>query len=358
MCAAFPRVCSAKNANTHTPRVELGLDTLNFLLRFSPVFGKMLRKKKEMLTRALLRSTLVAAVARHRHRHHHRGFFSSSFRRVSGNSRAFGNNTQRRRRRRQTTSTMRSSSFSDDANAVTSNNNDNNDNEEKKRSLRAKIKSRLKTHASREEELRDSEVICEKIMGMRAYREAKTMCVYIAHPKLHEVDCSRLIREALSSSSSEREKEEEEKKVYVPIVDDRNSNVRFLRIWDLEKDLEKRTMGIMEPTETDWRTNERREDLADLKDDERLDLVITPGLAFDETCKRLGRGGGYYDKFLREGKGREAVKIGLAYDAQIVDGEAEDEAIPLDPWDVVLDVVVSKSRDFYREKVEDANFRT
>jgi hypothetical protein len=31
--------------------------------------------------------------------------------------------------------------------------------------------------------------------------------------------------------------------VYVPIVDDRNSNVRFLRIWDLEKDLEKRTMG-------------------------------------------------------------------------------------------------------------------
>jgi 5-formyltetrahydrofolate cyclo-ligase len=247
---------------------------------------------------------------------------------------------------------MRSSSFSDDANnAVTS---DNDDNEEKKRSLRAKIKSRLKTHASREEELRDSEVICEKIMGMRAYREAKTMCVYIAHPKLHEVDCSTLIREALSSSSSssEREKEEEEKKVYVPIVDDKNSNVRFLRIRDLEKDLEKRTMGIMEPTETDWRTNERREDLADLKDDERLDLVITPGLAFDETCKRLGRGGGYYDKFLREGKGREAVKIGLAYDAQIVDGEAEDEAIPLDPWDVVLDVVVSKSREFYREKVD------
>ena len=254
---------------------------------------------------------------------------------------------------------MRSSSFSDDANAVTSNNNDNNDNEEKKRSLRAKIKSRLKTHASREEELRDSEVICEKIMGMRAYREAKTMCVYIAHPKLHEVDCSTLIREALSTSSSTSERrKEEEKKVYVPIVDDRNSNVRFLRIRDLEKDLEKRTMGIMEPTETDWRTNERREDLADLKDDERLDLVITPGLAFDETCKRLGRGGGYYDKFLREGKGREAVKIGLAYDAQIVDGEAEDEAIPLDPWDVVLDVVVSKSRDFYREKVEDANFRT
>ena len=129
---------------------------------------------------------------------------------------------------------MRSSSFSDEANAVTSDN----DNEEKKRSLRAKIKSRLKTHASREEELRDSEAICEKIMGMRAYREAKTMCVYIAHPKLHEVDCSKLIREALSSSSTSEREKSEEKKVYVPIVDDKNSNVRFLRIRDLEKDLE------------------------------------------------------------------------------------------------------------------------
>ena len=44
--------------------------------------------------------------------------------------------------------------------------------------------------------------------------------------------------------------------MYVPIVDDKNSNVRFLRIRDMEKDLEKRTMGIMEPTELDWRTSE------------------------------------------------------------------------------------------------------
>ena len=169
------------------------------------------------------------------------------------------------------------------------------------------------------------------------------MCVYVAHPKLHEVDCSVLIREALDSSSSEFG--EERVKVYVPIVDDKNSNVRFLRVRDMEKDLEKRTMGIMEPTELDWRTNEPREDVADLKEDEKLDLVIAPGLAFDETCKRLGRGGGYYDKFLSEGKGREAVKIGLAFDAQIVDADE----IPLDPWDVVLDLVVSKSH-VYRKK--------
>ena len=218
---------------------------------------------------------------------------------------------------------------------------------EKKQTVRANVKAKLKaTFSSREEEdkkRRDSKVICEKVLELDAFKNARTMCVYIAHPKLHEVDCSVLIREALDSSSSEFG--EERVKVYVPIVDDKNSNVRFLRIRDMEKDLEKRTMGIMEPTELDWRTNEPREDVADLKENEKLDLVIAPGLAFDETCKRLGRGGGYYDKFLSEGKGREAVKIGLAFDAQIVDADE----IPLDPWDVVLDLVVSKSH-VYRKK--------
>jgi len=221
---------------------------------------------------------------------------------------------------------------------------------EKKQTLRARVRAKLKAtfSSSREEDPEttkksDSKVICEKVLELDAFKNARTMCVYVAHPKLNEVDCSVLIREALDSSSSEFG--EERVKVYVPIVDDKNSNVRFLRVRDMEKDLEKRTMGIMEPTELDWRTNEPREDVADLKENEKLDLVIAPGLAFDETCKRLGRGGGYYDKFLSEGKGREAVKIGLAFDAQIVDADE----IPLDPWDVVLDLVVSKSH-VYRKK--------
>ena len=139
----------------------------------------------------------------------------------------------------------------------------------KKQTLRATVKAKLKaTFSSREEDetkkRRDSKVICEKVLELDAFKNARTMCVYVAHPKLNEVDCSVLIREALDSSSSEFG--EERVKVYVPIVDDKNSNVRFLRVRDMEKDLEKRTMGIMEPTELDWRTNEPREDVADLKE--------------------------------------------------------------------------------------------
>lgn len=48
-----------------------------------------------------------------------------------------------------------------------------------------------------------------------------------------------------------------------------------------------------------------------------LDLVIIPGLAFDKKGSRLGRGKGYYDRFLSK-LPRHSVTVGLAYDFQIL----------------------------------------
>ncbi len=73
-------------------------------------------------------------------------------------------------------------------------------------------------------------------------------------------------------------------------------------------------------------------------------LVVTPGLAFDRLGNRLGRGGGYYDGFLREARGDEALPltaIGVCLSAQLVaeaphdardqrvDGVATDEELIL-----------------------------
>jgi 5-formyltetrahydrofolate cyclo-ligase len=46
-----------------------------------------------------------------------------------------------------------------------------------------------------------------------------------------------------------------------------------------------------------------------------IDLILTPGLLFDRTGARLGRGGGYYDRFLRDYRG---MTCGLAFSIQIV----------------------------------------
>jgi 5-formyltetrahydrofolate cyclo-ligase len=68
-----------------------------------------------------------------------------------------------------------------------------------------------------------------------------------------------------------------------------------------------------------------------------IDLVIVPGLAFDTAGNRLGRGGGFYDRFLRRLR-RSATTVGFAFDAQIVD------AVPADDSDFGMDTIVTDRR--------------
>jgi 5-formyltetrahydrofolate cyclo-ligase len=68
-----------------------------------------------------------------------------------------------------------------------------------------------------------------------------------------------------------------------------------------------------------------------------IDLVVVPGVAFDALGNRLGRGGGHYDRFLAKLK-PAATKIGIAFDAQIVD------AVMTFHHDVPMDIVVTDRR--------------
>ncbi|MFS7893357.1 putative 5-formyltetrahydrofolate cyclo-ligase [Helianthus anomalus] len=86
--------------------------------------------------------------------------------------------------------------------------------------------------------------------------------------------------------------------------------------------------------------------LAVMLADEPIDLLLLPGLAFDKTGRRLGRGGGYYDTFLskyqelaRQRNWKQPLLIALSYSVQIL----EDGVIPLTPSDVFIDALVSPS---------------
>lgn len=70
---------------------------------------------------------------------------------------------------------------------------------------------------------------------------------------------------------------------------------------------------------------------------EKLDLLLVPGLAFDEHCARLGQGGGYYDRYIPQLSG-DCMTIGIAFDEQIVEG------IPVDKTDRSVDYVVTPTR--------------
>jgi 5-formyltetrahydrofolate cyclo-ligase len=66
------------------------------------------------------------------------------------------------------------------------------------------------------------------------------------------------------------------------------------------------------------------------------DLVVVPGVAFDEHCERLGFGGGFYDRMLA-GLPEHVVAIALAYDVQVV------PEIPTCELDRPVHVVVTPS---------------
>ena len=66
-----------------------------------------------------------------------------------------------------------------------------------------------------------------------------------------------------------------------------------------------------------------------------LDVIVVPGVAFDRSGARLGRGGGYYDGFLAGLPGSRPVRVALAFDAQIVEG------VPMEAHDQRVHVIVT-----------------
>lgn len=63
-----------------------------------------------------------------------------------------------------------------------------------------------------------------------------------------------------------------------------------------------------------------------------IDLVIVPGVAFDENGNRLGRGKGYYDRLLPHIK---ATKIGICFPFQLL------KKIPTEPFDKKMDKIIT-----------------
>ena len=65
-----------------------------------------------------------------------------------------------------------------------------------------------------------------------------------------------------------------------------------------------------------------------------IDLVVCPGVAFTADGRRLGRGRGYYDRYLGDPAFR-GFRVGVCYAHQLVDD------LPVEPHDVRMDRVIT-----------------
>lgn len=70
----------------------------------------------------------------------------------------------------------------------------------------------------------------------------------------------------------------------------------------------------------------------DTVDVSEIDMVVVPGVAFDRTGNRLGRGKGFYDRLLADCK---ATKVGVGYDFQLIEDGIDSEA-----HDVKMDIII------------------
>ena len=159
------------------------------------------------------------------------------------------------------------------------------------------------------EKARKSRLIASRIFSGRLFKAAKNILIYCA--LADEVDTSPVIRKALSLR----------KKVFLPRLDPRS---RELSIFLVGKSggLEKNFLGIPEPGPL----------LHESGSPESVDLILVPGLGFDASGRRLGRGGGSFDRFLSKCR---AKKVGLAFREQVV------EELPAAPHDIRMDQVVT-----------------
>lgn len=183
------------------------------------------------------------------------------------------------------------------------------------RTRKAKVEMReLLTQKRRlltdEQKTEASSRVIERLEQMEWFREAKTVLIY--YPIHNEIDLLPLVK-----------KYKHEKTLLFPVTHRKTIDACPYRGNALMK---RGKFNIPEPQTEPYKG--------------KIDLILIPGVAFDRKCNRLGRGGGYYDRFLC--KQRHSKLIGVGYDFQIVD------EVPTERNDMRLQGVIVPSQAIVR----------
>ncbi|KAK2853361.1 hypothetical protein Q5P01_006022 [Channa striata] len=192
-----------------------------------------------------------------------------------------------------------------------------------KQVLRKEIKRRVSALSS-EEKRRQSAVVSHKLFRHPKYLSCKRIAVFLNMND--EVHTGEIIKDIFKRG----------KTCFIPRYKSSSVHMDMLQLRSLQ-DMEKLPLtswNIRQPAEDD---TSREEAL----DGGGLDLIVVPGLGFDCSGKRLGRGKGFYDTYLdrcmRHPKGKPYT-IALAFTEQLC------EEIPVGDNDVLIDEVLYEDR--------------
>jgi 5-formyltetrahydrofolate cyclo-ligase len=183
-----------------------------------------------------------------------------------------------------------------------------------KRELRQLARSRL-SQITPEQRRALSAAAVAQLLARPEFQRAQHILGYL--PLKDELDLSAALESALQSG----------KTVALPrYIPDQNTYCAAL-VTESFGSLSPGAFGIREPSAS-----------AAIMPLNQLDFVLVPGVAFDPSGRRLGRGKGFYDRLLANVNSVDCIKCGIAADEQIVTG------IPAEPHDVSMNLVITPTR--------------
>ena len=140
----------------------------------------------------------------------------------------------------------------------------------------------------------------ERLFEYKDFLESKNILFYDAFKK--EVQTRGMIKRAIDMK----------KRVFLPVTDFKNKNILVSEF-----------------------TN--KGESGEVVSGNEIEIVMVPGVAFDESGSRIGFGKGFYDRFLYRLSG-DVKTIGIAFDFQVVG------KIPADSHDFIIDKVITEKR--------------
>lgn len=194
-----------------------------------------------------------------------------------------------------------------------------------KSKLRNRILAELKSQKE-EDRIKRSRQIKNKLFSLPEFKQAYIIMFYVSTK--FEVSTHDMIKKAIKLG----------KKVAVPMVSEDVSKTHPLKVTGGSIPVDKMDASFILG---DWQLQSGPYNIRQPKEEHRntvspkeLDLIIVPGVAFDDGGNRLGRGKGYYDRFLQEKSGKTRT-LGLAFSFQIVNN------LPFSRYDHPVEIVIS-----------------
>ena len=177
--------------------------------------------------------------------------------------------------------------------------------------IRKETIGRLKDQDPVRREERSNKIL-EKLLSCDEYISAETVMTYVSMPE--EVDTIKFIQAALKQG----------KRITVPYIETGSKEIIASELTVIES-LEKGPFGIYQPKVEHLKT-------ISVKD---VDLIVVPALAYDGNNMRLGRGGGYYDRFLALAQQYKCKTVGIAFNFQIL------KVVPTDSHDKSVNKLIT-----------------